>query len=147
MSCSAVNCNTPKGERIFKRHMHHNPKTADICQIFFFTLFLETCHIDIKRPNEKQKGYSCFCPFSQGLSLKTVLNEVQTKVKCKLQLSQQPPLPITHITSLILQKSLKFTLMYTKYTQKGDIFSSFSNAFKSSCTFRAIKRKKGILVY
>lgn len=32
--------------------------------------------------------------------------------------------------------------MYTKYTQKGDFFSSFRNMFKSSCTFRAIRKKE-----
>lgn len=76
--------------------------------------------------------------FSQELSLKTELNEVQTRVEeCKLQLFQQPSLTITHITSF--NYFSVFTLMYTKYTQ-NEIFFLVS-AFKSSRTFWAIRKK------
>lgn len=37
MSCCSIVCEpqNTEGEHIFKRHMHHNPKTADIMLVFF----------------------------------------------------------------------------------------------------------------
>lgn len=145
MSCIAVNCNTQKGEKIFKSHMHHNPKTADICWIiFFFTLSLETCHIAIKKPKwETERLFTCLTFQPRSISENSVEWSTNKGGKCKLQLSQQPSLTITNITSLF---SI-FTLMYTKYTQKGDFFfSSLLNASKSSCTFRAIRIKEYLYI-
>lgn len=73
-----------------------------------------------------------------------MLNEVQTKVeKCKLQLYQQPSLTITLITSLIIFN------IYTdvhKIHSKRRFFFWFLNAFKSSCTFRAIRKKEYLYI-
>lgn len=104
MSCIAVNCNTPKGEKIFKSHMHHNPKTADICWIiFYFTLSLETCHIAIKKPKwETERLFTCLTFQPRSISENSVEWSTNKGGKCKLQLSQQPSLTITNITSLII---------------------------------------------
>ena len=118
------------------------PKQQTYVRFFFFTLSLETCHRDIKSPNEKQKGCECVRSSSQEVSLKTVSNEVQTKAeKWKLQLSQQPSLTLTHITSLIIFNI--YTDVHKIHSKRRFFFfSSFSTHFKSSCTFRAIRRKR-----
>lgn len=54
-----------------------------------------------------------------------MLNDVQTKVeKCKLQLSQQPFLTITHITSLIIFNI--YTDVHKIHSKRRFFFSSFS---------------------
>lgn len=74
------------------------PKTADICGIvFFFYSVRGDLSYSSKKPDEEQKGCS------RDLSAqKDVEWSTNKGGKCKLQLSQQPFLTITNITSLII---------------------------------------------
>lgn len=138
MSCIDVNCNTPKGEKkSSKVTCTTTPKTADICGIvFFFYSVRGDLSNSSKKPDEEQKGCS------RDLSAqKDVEWSTNKGGKCKLQLSQQPFLTITNITSLIIFNI--YTDVHKIHSKRRFFFLSGSLvAFKSSCTFRAIRIKE-----